>query len=51
MVRDDIVRYLENYVAHFRPPLAEGVTSPDSASPSGVFELTSTAGDFTSTRW
>lgn len=26
MVRDDIVRYLEGYVAHFRPPLVEGVT-------------------------
>ncbi|WP_405988295.1 MSMEG_0569 family flavin-dependent oxidoreductase [Streptomyces sp. NBC_00986] len=48
MVRDDIVRYLEGYVAHFHPPLVEGVTVTRlRRSPSGVFELTTTEGDFT----
>lgn len=48
MVRDDIVRYLEGYVAHFRPPLVEGVTVTRlRRSPSGVFELSTTEGDFT----
>ncbi|MBK3577249.1 MSMEG_0569 family flavin-dependent oxidoreductase [Streptomyces sp. MBT65] len=48
MVRDDIVRYLEGYVARFRPPLVEGVTVTRlRRSPSGVFELTTTGGDFT----
>ncbi|MCX5242781.1 MSMEG_0569 family flavin-dependent oxidoreductase [Streptomyces prunicolor] len=48
MVRDDIVRYLEGYVAHFRPPLVEGVTVTRlRRSPSGVFELATTEGDFT----
>ena len=48
MVRDDIVRYLEGYVAHFRPPLVEGVTVTRlRRSPRGVFELATTEGDFT----
>lgn len=48
MVRDEIVRYLEDYVSFFRPPLAEGVTVTRlRRSPSGVFELSTTAGDFT----
>ena len=48
MIRDDIVRYLEGYVAHFRPPLVEGVTVTRlRRSPGGAFELATTEGDFT----
>ncbi|MFD8385530.1 MSMEG_0569 family flavin-dependent oxidoreductase [Streptomyces sp. NPDC059679] len=48
MVRDEIVRYLEEYVSFFRPPLVEGVTVTRlRRSPSGMFELSTTAGDFT----
>ncbi|MGI5461077.1 MSMEG_0569 family flavin-dependent oxidoreductase [Streptomyces sp. CA-249302] len=48
MVRDDIVRYLEDYVASFRPPLVEGVSVTRlRRSPNGVFEVTTTAGGFT----
>ncbi|MEU3984403.1 MSMEG_0569 family flavin-dependent oxidoreductase [Streptomyces sp. NPDC026672] len=48
MVRDEIVRYLEEYVAHFRPPLVEGVSVTRlRRSVTGVFELTTTAGEFT----
>ncbi|MEU9339661.1 MSMEG_0569 family flavin-dependent oxidoreductase [Streptomyces sp. NPDC048278] len=48
MVRDDIVRYLEEYVAAFRPPLAEGVlVTRLRRAPGGVFEVTTTAGGFT----
>ncbi|MBP5871432.1 MSMEG_0569 family flavin-dependent oxidoreductase [Streptomyces scabiei] len=48
MVRDEIVRYLEDYVSFFRPPLVEGVTVTRlRRSPGGVFELSTTAGDLT----
>ncbi|MGW4729338.1 MSMEG_0569 family flavin-dependent oxidoreductase [Streptomyces shenzhenensis] len=48
MVRDEIVRYLEEYVAAFRPPLVEGVSVTRlRRSASGAFELTTTAGEFT----
>ncbi|MFG3288976.1 MSMEG_0569 family flavin-dependent oxidoreductase [Streptomyces sp. NPDC048179] len=48
MVRDDIVRYLEEYVAAFRPPLVEGVSVTRlRRSARGVFEVTTTAGEFT----
>jgi putative flavoprotein involved in K+ transport len=48
MVRDEIVRYLEDYVEFFQPPLVEGtsVTGLRRAA-TGVFELSTTAGDFT----
>ncbi len=46
MVRDEIVRYLEEYVAFFRLPLVEGVSVTGlRRSPSGVFELTTPAGE------
>lgn len=48
MVRDEIIRYLEDYVAFFQPPLAEGVSVDGlRRSPSGVFELSTSEGDFT----
>ncbi|MFJ8490437.1 MSMEG_0569 family flavin-dependent oxidoreductase [Streptomyces sp. NPDC094038] len=48
MVRDDIVRYLEEYVAAFQPPLVEGVSVTRlRRSARGVFEVTTTAGEFT----
>ncbi|MET8560943.1 MSMEG_0569 family flavin-dependent oxidoreductase [Streptomyces flaveolus] len=48
MARDEIVRYLEDYVAFFRPPLAEGVSVTRlRRAPQGTYELTTTAGDFT----
>ncbi|MGW3283149.1 MSMEG_0569 family flavin-dependent oxidoreductase [Streptomyces sp. NPDC001002] len=48
MVRDEIVRYLEGYVAHFRPPLVEGVSvTRVRRSATGTYELATTAGDFT----
>ena len=48
MVRDDIVRYLEEYVAAFQPPLVEGVSVTRlRRSASGVFDVTTTAGEFT----
>ncbi|MFD3924557.1 MSMEG_0569 family flavin-dependent oxidoreductase [Streptomyces sp. NPDC058614] len=48
MVRAEIVRYLEDYVARFEPPLVEGVSVTGlRRSPGGVFELTTTAGEFT----
>ncbi|MBW8705785.1 putative oxidoreductase CzcO [Streptomyces sp. MBT84] len=48
MVRDEIVRYLEDYATLFRPPLVEDVTVTRlRRSPSGVFDLSTTAGDFT----
>ncbi|MFE4828750.1 NAD(P)-binding domain-containing protein [Streptomyces sp. NPDC056672] len=48
MVRDEIVRYLQDYVAFFRPPLVEGVTVTGlRRAPGGRFELTTTEGGFT----
>ncbi|MFC9842478.1 MSMEG_0569 family flavin-dependent oxidoreductase [Streptomyces sp. NPDC060223] len=48
MVRAEIVRYLEEYVARFQPPLVEGVSVTGlRRSPSGVFELATSAGEFT----
>jgi putative flavoprotein involved in K+ transport len=48
MVREEIVRYLEGYVAAFRPPLVEGVTVERlRRRPDGVFHLTTSAGEFT----
>ncbi|WAP60353.1 MSMEG_0569 family flavin-dependent oxidoreductase [Streptomyces sp. S465] len=48
MVRDEIVRYLEDYVAFFRPPLVEGVAVTRlRRAASGVFELSTSQGDFT----
>ncbi|MGW5248379.1 MSMEG_0569 family flavin-dependent oxidoreductase [Streptomyces sp. NPDC004129] len=48
MVRDEIVRYLEEYVAAFRPPLVEGVcVTRLRRSPGGVFDVATTAGEFT----
>ncbi|QNP68358.1 MSMEG_0569 family flavin-dependent oxidoreductase [Streptomyces roseirectus] len=48
MARDDIVRYLEEYVAASRPPLVEGVTVTRlRRKAGGVFDVTTTAGEFT----
>ncbi|MFD3588384.1 MSMEG_0569 family flavin-dependent oxidoreductase [Streptomyces sp. NPDC058683] len=48
MVRADIVRYLEDYVAFFQPPLVEGVSvTRVRRAPTGVYELATTDGDFT----
>ncbi|GAQ51314.1 MSMEG_0569 family flavin-dependent oxidoreductase [Streptomyces acidiscabies] len=48
MARDEIVRYLEDYVAFFRPPLVEGVSVTRlRRAPQGTYELTTTDGDFT----
>jgi putative flavoprotein involved in K+ transport len=48
MVRDEILRYLEDYVSFFRPPLVEGVSVTRlRRAATGVFELSTTAGDLT----
>jgi len=48
MVRDEIVRYLEDYVAFFGPPLVEGVSVTGlRRTTGGAFELHTTAGDLT----
>ncbi|SOE49237.1 putative flavoprotein involved in K+ transport [Streptomyces sp. OV198] len=48
MVRDEIVRYLEEYVALFAPPLVEGVSVTGlHRTARGVFELATTRGEFT----
>jgi putative flavoprotein involved in K+ transport len=46
MVKSDIVRYIEDYVRHFEPPLIEGATATSlRAHPAGGFALGTTAGD------
>jgi putative flavoprotein involved in K+ transport len=46
MVRDEVVRYLEEYVASFRPPLAEGVrVTRLRRTATGQFELSTSAGN------
>ncbi|MFD5453904.1 MSMEG_0569 family flavin-dependent oxidoreductase [Streptomyces olivaceus] len=48
MVRNEILRYLEEYAASFDPPLVEGVTVTRlRRSPAGVFELSTSEGDVT----
>lgn len=49
MVREEIIAYLQAYVASFRPPLVEGVrvTKLRRARDGGVFELSTSAGGFT----
>ena len=48
MVRDEIIRYLEEYVASFAPPVVEGVrVTRLRRAATGVFELSTTAGDLT----
>lgn len=48
MVRDEIIRYLEEYVAFFRPPLVEGVSVTGlRRGVRGVFELATSEGEFT----
>lgn len=49
MVRDEIVHYLEAYAAAFEPPLVDGVRATRLRRPvaGGVFELSTSAGDFT----
>ncbi|MFE2940847.1 MSMEG_0569 family flavin-dependent oxidoreductase [Streptomyces sp. NPDC059255] len=48
MNRDEIVQYLEEYVAFFRPPLVEGVkVTRLRRTKAGIFELTTTAGVLT----
>jgi putative flavoprotein involved in K+ transport len=46
MVRDEIIRYLEDYVRKYAVPLAEGVTATRlRQQPGGAFGLTTTAGE------
>ncbi|MET8979272.1 MSMEG_0569 family flavin-dependent oxidoreductase [Streptomyces sp. NPDC004539] len=48
MVRADILRYIEDYVAFFRPPLVEQVAVTRlRRAPEGTYELTTTAGRLT----
>ncbi|MFJ7242860.1 MSMEG_0569 family flavin-dependent oxidoreductase [Streptomyces olivaceus] len=48
MVRDEIVRYLEEYAASFQPPLVEGVSVTRlRRATNGVFELSTSIGDVT----
>ncbi|MBQ1089337.1 MSMEG_0569 family flavin-dependent oxidoreductase [Streptomyces sp. B93] len=48
MVRDEVVKYLEDYVSFFRPPLVEGVAVTRlRQAASGVFELGTSDGAFT----
>jgi putative flavoprotein involved in K+ transport len=46
MVKTDIIRYLEDYVRFFEPPLIEGVTATAlRAHPAGGFEVSTPVGD------
>jgi putative flavoprotein involved in K+ transport len=48
MVKDDIVRYIESYVASFQPPVREGVSVTRLARRAGGgFEIDTNAGSFT----
>jgi putative flavoprotein involved in K+ transport len=48
ILREEIVRYLEDYASFFGPPLAQGVTVTRlRRSVGGVFELSTTAGELT----
>lgn len=48
MQKDEIVKYLEGYAESFSPPLQEGVeVSRVGKRESGVFELTTSTGDYT----
>ncbi len=47
MVRDEVVRYLEEYVAFFAPPLVEGVAVTRLRRAGNGFALETTAGAFT----
>lgn len=48
MQKDEIVQYIEDYAASFNPPLKAGVeVSKVRQNPEGIFELTTTIGDFT----
>ncbi len=48
MVRDEIIRYLDDYVRKYDFPLAEGVTATRlRQQPGGGFALTTTAGEIT----
>lgn len=47
MVRDDVVRYLEGYAAHVRPPLVEGCAVSSVRAGARGFALTTTAGSCT----
>jgi putative flavoprotein involved in K+ transport len=48
MVRDEIVRYLQDYVAHFQPPLIEDVAVTRlRRAANGRFELATTVGGLT----
>ena len=47
MVKDEIVRYLEEYVAFFNPPVEEGVEVSELRRHNGGFELSTSRGTFT----
>lgn len=48
MLREEIVQYLDAYIASFNPPVLEGVNVTRlERGPGGVFSLTTSAGDFT----
>jgi putative flavoprotein involved in K+ transport len=48
MKKDEIVRYIEDYVASFDPPVLEGTrVSALRRTPAGLYECATTAGDFT----
>src|SRR5438445_1266469 len=46
MLKDEIVRYLEDYVRFFQPPLREGISATRlQARAKGGFDVATTAGD------
>ena len=47
MLKDEIIRYLEDYVAAFEPPLREGVTVTSLRADGGLFRIETSAGECT----
>ncbi|WP_455222609.1 MSMEG_0569 family flavin-dependent oxidoreductase [Kaarinaea lacus] len=50
MVKDEIIQYIEDYVASFEPPLKNGVTAEEVIYEDGVFKLSTTDGPYSANK-